>query len=216
SSGVSEVSFAEQMGNYKNSLYANQATIPGALSTDGALSDEQFERLQEQFKQNYGGTGNAGKNLLLEAGLKYTPMALSPTDLGMIKSESMTEAKICSLIGVPPELLNLTDQKNYSNYKEARRGFYTETVLPTGKQVWAALNRYFFPDGNTRFVIDKSEIDILRPEATELDTAWWMTPNQKRKAMGLSKSDDPAMDETYIPSNYVDINLMSGGDNNNL
>lgn len=216
SAGVSEVSFAEQMSNYKNSLYRNQATIPGALSTDGSLTDEQFQRLSKQFREDHEGTSNAGKHVLLEAGLKFTPMALSPTDLGMIKSETMTEAKICSLYGVPPELLNLTDQKNYSNYKEARRGFYTETVLPTGKQVWAALNRYFFPDGNMRFVIDKSEIDILRPEAEELNTSWWMTPNQKRKAQGLSKSDDPLMDEIYIPSSLMPMDLMGGGDNNNL
>ena len=216
SAGVSEVEFAEQMGNYKNSLYANKATIPGALSTDGSLTDEQFARLKKQFNEEHAGTDNAGKNLILEAGLKYTPMAFSPTDLGIIQSESMTESKISSLIGVPPELLNLTDQKNYANYSEARKGFYIETVLPTGKQVWSILNRYFFPDGNYKFIIDKTEIDVLRPDAAELNTSWWMTPNQKRAAAGLEKMDDPAMDKVYIPSTMVDIDMLGMEDNNNL
>ena len=216
SAGASEVGFAERMSNFKNNLYDNQAKPSGVLTTTSNLTDEQKKRLKEQSKGQYGGTGNAGNIMLLDNGLTWEQLSLSPADLDLIRSESMTESKLSTLMGVPPELLDIADKKQYANYKEARKGFYIETVLPVGKQVWAALNRYFFPDGNMRFVIDRSEIDVLRPEAVDLNTAWWITPNQKRAAQGLDKSDDPAMDLYYIPSNFIDINLLSGGGNESL
>lgn len=215
--GMSEISFAEQMGNYKNSLYANQAVIPGALSTDGSLTDEQFKRLIKQFNENHAGTSNAGRNLLLEAGLKYVPMAFSPTDLGIIKSESMTESKIASLIGAGlSDMLNLSEQRNYANYREARKAFYEETIIPIGKKINALLDKFFYPDGSRHFQIRMNEISALRMSAEELDKKWWITPNNRRTLDGFEPMDNPLMDKIYLPSALIDIDFMGGSDNSKL
>jgi len=214
--GMGEIKFAELVSDYKNNLYDNQATPSGVLYHDGNLTDQQFEELKKMLKENHAGTRNAGESLLLEAGLKWEKMGFSPADLNIIKSESMTEGKIASLLGVPPEMLNLAEQKNYANYREARRAFYEETILPIGKKINAVFNKFFYPDGSRHFKIQRNEIDALRLLPEEIDKMWWITPNNRRTLDGFEPMVDKAMDRIYIPANFIDINFVGGEDNNNL
>lgn len=209
--GSPEVGFAKRLNNYKNNLYDNQGTPSGSLSTDQNLTPEQYQELIKQIRGEYAGTKNAGKLMVLEAGLKFMQMGMSPSDLDLIRSENMTESKIASLYGVPVELIgDLGEQKNYSNYREARKAFYEETVIPMAKKILAGFNRHFWSDGSKKFVINYSEISALKPTSEELNAAYWLTPNEKRSRQGLPKSEDFGMDKYYIPSSYVAIEDLAG------
>jgi HK97 family phage portal protein len=202
-----ETDFLDLVNNYKTNLYDNQATPSGAFETDDVLNEEQFERLRQQLEKDYSGAKNAGKPMLFEAGLKYKQYSFNPSDLNLIESELITAGNIATMYGVPVELLGaISDNKTYSNYKEARASFYVETVLPTAGKLIETLNKYLYPNSDYKIKINKSEIPELKPTAGDLEKTWWISPNMKRALQGYTKIDDEAMNKIYIPANYIDIN----------
>ena len=73
---------------WMQALLQNSARPSGALTVkdSGTLSDENFNRLKAQIEEQYSGSSNAGRPMLLEGGLEWQQMGLSPTDMGIIES----------------------------------------------------------------------------------------------------------------------------------
>lgn len=175
-------------------LIQNDMRPPGGFTTDGSLTDPQYERLKEIIKEEYQGAENAGKPLLLEGGLKWTPFAISPKDMDWIKGEERTTRKICAVLGpVPPELIGDAEAKTYSNYQEARKALYTETVLPLMYFLRDDLQNWLMPKYGEGLVLDikRDKIEALQEEREKkfayLSAADWLTVNEKREATGYDR-----------------------------
>ena len=69
------------------------------------MSDEQFERLKKELDDQYQGTANAGRPLLLEGGLDWKAMSLSPKDMDFMEAKHRAAREIALAFGVPPMLL---------------------------------------------------------------------------------------------------------------
>ncbi len=88
----------------------------------GNLTAEQFERLKAELEQRLPGRRrNAGRPLLLEGGLDWKPMSLSPKDMDFIEAKHAAAREIALALGVPPMLLGIPGDNTYSNYSEANR-----------------------------------------------------------------------------------------------
>ena len=94
------------------------------------LSDSQFERLKRELEEQYQGARNAGRPLLLEGGLDWKAMSLSPKDMDFLEAKHTAAREIALAFGVPPMLLGIPGDNTYSNYQEANRVFFRGTVLP--------------------------------------------------------------------------------------
>ena len=100
----------------------------------GNLSDEQFERL----KARAGGRlsrarRNAGRPLLLEGGLDWKAMALTPKDMDFIEAKNAAAREIALAFGVPPMLLGIPGDNTYANYQEANRAFWRADRAAAGR-----------------------------------------------------------------------------------
>jgi HK97 family phage portal protein len=96
----------------------------------GQLSEDQFERLKRELEDSYQGKANAGRPLVLEGGLDWKPMSLSPKDMEHIEAKHVAAREIALAFGVPPMLLGIPGDNTYANYAEANRTFWRQTVLP--------------------------------------------------------------------------------------
>lgn len=121
-------------------FFQNAARPDGALTTKETLSEEQFNRLKQEIAENWKGTKNAHRPLLLEAGLEWRQMGLSQKDMDFLNLRKMTREEICAVYGVPPVLVGILDRATYSNYEQARRSFWEETVIPTLNRLRDKLN----------------------------------------------------------------------------
>ena len=88
------------------------------------MADAQFERLKKELSDQYQGTANAGRPLLLEGGLDWKPMSLSPKDMDFMEAKHSAAREIALAFGVPPMLLAIPGDNTYSNYQEANRVFW--------------------------------------------------------------------------------------------
>lgn len=133
---------------WMQALLQNSARPSGALvmEKDGAdLTDEQFNRLKAQIEEQYAGSRNAGRPMLLEGGLDWKAMGLSPSDMGIIEGNNSSARNIALAFGVPPQLLGIPGDNTYSNYQEARLAFWEDTVIAMVKSMGDEWTRWLGP-----------------------------------------------------------------------
>jgi hypothetical protein len=113
-------------GAWNKALLDNAARPSGALvyGAGQPLSAEQFDRLKANLQAAHSGHENAGRPLLLEGGLDWKPMSLSPADMDYISGKHAAAREIALAFGVPPQLLGIPGDATYANYKEAKVAFW--------------------------------------------------------------------------------------------
>jgi HK97 family phage portal protein len=178
---------------WNKALLDNAARPSGALVYGGAegsvLSDAQFERLKNELADQYTGAGNAGRPMVLEGGLDWKAMSLSPKDMDFMEAKHSAAREIALAFGVPPMLLAIPGDNTYSNYQEANRVFFRQTVLPLGQRIAQALAQWLSPAfGDVRLAIDIDKIEALSGDRAALwervTKAPFLTVNEKRVAVG--------------------------------
>jgi HK97 family phage portal protein len=200
---------------WNESLLDHRATPSGVLVTDTVLDDPVFLRLKKQIDESWGGSPNAGRPKLLEAGMKWQQLSMSPQDMDWLQSQKLSMREICALVGVPSELLGDNTDKSYASAKEARIAMYDFTAVPLANRECDLYGQFFFPGNDFYFKPDTSLVDALKKNLTELTTAlaaaWWLTPNQRLVMMGIEESTDAAMSKVYVPSNLIPIEMAALG-----
>ncbi|MCY1641170.1 phage portal protein [Methylorubrum sp. SL192] len=180
-------------GAWNKALLDNAARPSGALvfapSTGAALSDTQFTRLKAELETSYQGSANAGRPLLLDGGLDWRPLSLSPKEMDFVEAKAAAAREIALAFGVPPLLLGLPGDNTHANYAEANRAFYRQTVIPLVRRTADSLARWLEPAfGPARLEPDLDAVEAL---ATERESLWrrvqgadFLSVAEKREAVG--------------------------------
>ena len=185
--------------DWQKALIDNSARPSGALvyGKDGArLTDEQFDRLKTELESAHSGAMNAGRPLLLEGGLDWKPMSLTPADMDFREARNMAAREIALAFGVPPMLLGIPGDNTYSNYKEAHSAFWKLTVIPLAERVAGSLSAWIGPrfglDVEIRCALERTP--ALAGERTEhwarLDAVSFLSVDEKRSLAGLPPLGD--------------------------
>ncbi len=182
-------------GAWNKALLDNAARPSGALVYRGGdgnanLTDDQFNRLKQELADNYQGAVNAGRPLLLEGGLDWTGMGLTPQEMDFIDAKHVAAREIALAFGVPPMLLGIPGDNTFANYQEANRTLWRQTVLPLVARTARALTHWIAPAfGNgLRLWYDIDAVDALSSEREALwarvNAAGFLSDEEKRAAVG--------------------------------
>jgi HK97 family phage portal protein len=113
----------------KNTLQ-NSAVPPGAINVVNP-SPELTKTLREEWKKRYAGANNARIPLVLNAEkASYTNFGMSPQDMDFLEQRKLNRIEICAGFGVPPQLVGDTETQTYSNYEQAQKAFWENTIIP--------------------------------------------------------------------------------------
>lgn len=183
-----------QAGQWNQALLQNGARPSGAIIVNkefGSLTDAQYRDLKEQIDQVYSGAGNAGRPMLLEGGLDWKEMSLTPREMDFIAMKHSSARDIALALGVPPQLLGIPGDNTYSNMQEARVAFWEQTVIPLVQNTISQLNRWLNGFYGQKMHIE-CDLDSVTALAIQRDHIWhrlqnadFMTVNEKRAAVGL-------------------------------
>lgn len=179
---------------WNRALLENSARPSGALVYDagesGGLTTEQFERLKAELADAFSGQSNAGRPMLLEGGLKWQNMSLSPSDMDFAGLKAAAARDIALAFGVPPMLLGLPGDSTYANYREANRALWRLTLLPLANKLLAALAEglvTWFPEA--RLAVDLDKVPALADDREKLwaqvSAAAFLSDDEKRAMLGL-------------------------------
>tara|TARA_R110000751_G_scaffold2018_7_gene8407 strand:+ start:15261 stop:16406 length:1146 start_codon:yes stop_codon:yes gene_type:complete len=180
---------------WNRALLANAARPSGALvyaaEDGGALSAEQFDRLKSELQAAFQGHGNAGRPMLLEGGLDWKAMSLSPADMDFATLKAAAARDIALAFGVPPMLLGLPGDNTYANYREANRALWRLTLLPLAGKILDGLH-----EGLSDWFADGASLDLDRVPAlaedrerlwAQVSSADFLSTAEKRAMLGLER-----------------------------
>ena len=184
---------------WNKALLDNAARPSGALVYSGpegaVLSEAQFDRLKRELTDTYQGAANAGRPLLLEGGLDWKAMSLTPKDMDFLEAKHAAAREIALAFGVPPMLLGIPGDNTYANFQEANRVFWRQTVLPLAMRIGTSIAQWLAPQfgEGVRLVIDTDRIEALASDRNALwervTNAPFLTLNEKREAVGYAPFD---------------------------
>jgi HK97 family phage portal protein len=183
-------------GAWNKALLDNAARPSGALVFGGAgsgLTDAQFERLKAELESNYQGAGNAGRPLLLDGGLDWKPLSLTPQEMDFMSAKNGAAREIALAFGVPPLLLGLPGDNTHANYAEANRAFYRQTVIPLVRRTAEALAHWLAPAWGEPLTL-VPDLDAIEALSGEREALWrrvtaadFLTADEKREAVGYGR-----------------------------
>ncbi|BAV66223.1 phage portal protein [Sphingobium cloacae] len=181
---------------WNKALLDNAARPSGAMVYDpgdgSVMSPEQFERVRQEMEAAFSGAANAGRPMLLEGGLNWKALSLSPAEMDFVGLKAAAAREIALAFGVPPMLLGLPGDNTYANYREANRALWRQTILPLVSKLCAGLSQglcSWFP--GVRIEADLDAVPALAEERAALwdrvAAADFLTAEEK-KALLLTAS----------------------------
>jgi HK97 family phage portal protein len=129
--------------------------------------------------------------MLLEGGLKWQALSLSPADMDFAETRAAAAREIALAFGVPPMLLGLPGDATYANYREANRALWRLSVLPTADMILTALLQGLagWFEGAT-LTVDLDRVPALADDRAALwqsaSAATFLTDDEKRAMVGLA------------------------------
>jgi HK97 family phage portal protein len=192
---IGAASVHNRAATWNKALLDNAARPSGALMYepgDGSgLGPEQYERLKTELAEQFSGSPNAGRPLLLEGGLKWQALSLTPADMDFAALKEGAARDIALAFGVPPVLVGLPGDATYANAREAGRALYRQTVLPLAGRILAGFSALLSDwIGEVEFRVDTDQLSELSEDRARLwaqvTAADCITRDEKREMLGYA------------------------------
>ncbi|HJK87338.1 MAG TPA: phage portal protein [Candidatus Megaira endosymbiont of Hartmannula sinica] len=175
----------------------------------GYLSSEQFEHLKEQFYDNFVGSKNSGKPLILEGGLKWQELSNSDSFEKFIELKESITRDIAMAFNIPTQLLGINKDSTYNNMQEARLAFWEENIIPMLENVSGALTNWFSNIYGDDLIISFNK-DAISAVNRRREKIWdklnhidFMTINEKRSMAGLPSIDNSSYNKIAIKDKFT-------------
>lgn len=120
---------AKATEKHGSSLFKNGAKPFGGLKTAGTLKDEQYNRLKDSLA-NYQGADNGFKPLILEGGLEWVQVAITPEDAQYLETRKFQRSEITGMFRVPPHKIGDLERATFSNIEHQSLEFVTDSLMP--------------------------------------------------------------------------------------
>lgn len=149
-------------------MFANGMKLGGVLSTDQILKKEQREEVRADMAAQFSGAVNSGKTMVLEAGMKYQQVSMTPEDAQMLQTRAFNVEEICRWFRVPPWMVGHTEKSTSwgTGIEQQMIAFLSFTLLPWMKRIEQSINRWLLTPGErTRFYAKFNPEGLLRADS---------------------------------------------------
>ncbi|MCY1516218.1 phage portal protein, HK97 family [compost metagenome] len=139
-------------------MFANGMKLGGVLSTDQILKPEQRKEVRDDMTKQFVGAVNAGKTMVLEAGMKYQQVSMTPEDAQMLQTRGFNVEEICRWFRTPPWMVGHSAQgatKWGSGMEQEMFAFLSFTLLPWMKRIELSINRWLLRPDERRYYYAK-------------------------------------------------------------
>lgn len=191
--GRNMIGIAQAAEKATTKVYTNGGKRSGVLSLDKLLTPEQRNAVRANFSTLT--TGTSDRLLVLENGMKFEPISMSPQDIELLASRKFQIEEICRWFGVPSVLVNDTSGSTSwgSGIEQLVSGFYKLNLRPYLERIENSVSCNLFSEREAdeyEFEFDfegllrsdlKSRLEAYRTAVA----GTIMTPNEVRQLEGL-------------------------------
>ena len=209
---------------YGSKFYANGAAPSGVLEHPGTLKDP--ARVRDSWNSTFGGSSNSHKVAVLEEGMKYTPISISPNEAQFLETRKFQINEIARIFRVPPHMVGDLEKSSFSNIEQQSLEFVKYTLDPWVVRWEQALQRTLLSEEEKKTLFFKFNVEgLLRGDyasrmngyATARQTGW-MSANDIRELEDLDRIPAELGGDLYLVNGNM-LPLVSAGAayaNNNL
>ena len=216
--GAGSIALSQAAEKYGSRFFNNSATPSGILSHPGKLKPEARSNIKKSWQAAHG-SGQQHSVALLEEGLAWTAMSVSPEEAQFIATRKYQAEEVCRLFNVPPHLLMLLDRSTFSNVTEQNKSFATNCIRPWATR-WeqairkSVLERFADRSLETEFNMDA----LLRPDTMARAQAnqillqnGALTIDEWRGRENLNPLDSRAGEVHWMPLNIAPVSVAEAG-----
>lgn len=124
---------------YGSKFYANGAAPSGVLEHPNVLKDP--AKVRDSWNAAFGGSRNSHRVAVLEEGMKYTPISISPNEAQFLETRKFQIDEIARIFRVPPHMVGDLEKSSFSNIEQQSLEFVKYTLNPWVSRWEQALQR---------------------------------------------------------------------------
>src|SRR5574344_1864234 len=206
------VALASATEEYGAKFFANGAAPGGVLEHPGSIKDPQ--KVKESWNAAYQGSSNAHRVAVLEEGMKYQPIGISPEQAQFLETRKFQINEIARIFRVPPHMLADLEKSSFSNIEQQSLEFVKYTLDPWVIRWEQAMNKALLLDSEKRTVFTKFNVDgLLRGDYASRMQGYsvgiqngFMSPNDVRVLENMDLIPDELGGNRYMCNgNMIDI-----------
>ncbi len=201
------IGMAQACEDYGASFFANGAAPGGVLEHPGTIKDP--TRVRESWQATFGGAKNGNKIAVLEEGMKYTPISMSPEQAQFLETRKFQMNEIARIFRIPPHMIGDLDKSSFSNIEQQSLEFVKYTLDPWVIRFEQAITTKLLSEAERRSVFVRFSLEgLLRGDYASRMNGYavarqngWMSANDIRELENLDRID---------PSEGGDLYLVNG------
>jgi len=189
---------------YGAKFFANGAAPSGVLEHPGTIKDPQ--RVRDSWNAAYQGSANAHKIAVLEEGMKYTPIGISPEQAQFLETRKFQINEIARIFRVPPHMLADLEKSSFSNIEQQSLEFVKYTLDPWVVRWEQSMCRILLSESEKPAYFIKFNVDgLLRGDYASRMTGYatarqngWMSANDIRELENLDRISPELGGDLYL------------------
>lgn len=207
---------------YGSKFFANGAAPSGVLEHPGILKDP--EKVRSSWMQTFGGSHNANKVAVLEEGMKYTPISISPNEAQFLETRKFQIDEIARIFRVPPHMIGDLEKSSFNNIEQQSLEFVKYTLDPWVTRWEQGIKRRLFTEDEKKTFYVKFNVDgLLRGDYQSRMNGYatarqngWMSANDIRELENLDRiSAEEGGDLYLINGNMMPLSMAGAAYQNN-
>lgn len=189
---------------YGAKFFANGATPGGILEHPGVVKDP--ERVRESWSSAFGGSSNANKVAVLEEGMKYTPISISPEQAQFLETRKFQINEIARIFRIPPHMIGDLEKSSFSNIEQQSLEFVKYTLDPWVCRWEQSMQRALLSLDEKKEYFFKFNVDgLLRGDYQSRMNGYavgrqngWMSANDIRELENLDRIPEEEGGDLYL------------------
>ena len=178
---------------YGAKFFANGAAPGGVLEHPGTIKDPQ--KVKDSWNMAYQGSGNAHKVAVLEEGMKYQQIGISPEQAQFLETRKFQINEIARIFRVPPHMVGDLEKSSFSNIEQQSLEFVKYTLDPWVIRWEQAISRSLLSPSEKKEYFSKFNVDgLLRGDYVSRMNGYatarqngWMSANDIRELEDLDR-----------------------------
>ena len=189
---------------YGAKFFANGAAPSGVLEHPGTIKDP--SRVREAWMSQFGGSVNSGKVAVLEEGMKYTPISISPEQAQFLETRKFQINEIARIFRIPPHMVGDLEKSSFSNIEQQSLEFVKYTLDPWVIRWEQSIQRALLrPEEKKRYFAKFNVEGLLRGDYQSRMNGYavarqngWMSANDIRELENLDRIPAEAGGDLYL------------------
>lgn len=180
---------------WNENFFKNNAMPDFLMAIKGGITEEDFDKFKEQWKEKYRGTDNAHKTAMLRLGengeIDIKDLTKVQKDMEYLEQRKYSRDEILAMFRVPKTIIGITEEVNYASAEASRMIFMQRTIKPLMQKFVNTLNEFYLPlfdkNRNLEFTFEDPVPEDRTAKINEFSAGVdkWITRNEIREELGL-------------------------------